>query len=342
VAQIAAAAAPTSPRSAPVVASACAGAWLRGDLPAAHAFLEAAVVAARGADPVQARRVVQQASELAFLEGRLDTAASGFGEAAMHSIRAGDLFEGSWNVGSRALAFAYAGLLDQAEQEVQLGEQVAAQCGSPSARAFISFVHGEIAALADQPSAETHLRTAVALAESVDNRGIAGLARVTLATITGRRADPSTALSEYLAVIDTWQRTEAWTSRWVTLRNLVALLVRCGSHREAAVLYAATTQARSNAPPYGRDQALLDDVHRHLDLRFSAAERQALFEHGRSLNDDDVVDLALDAIRRAQLRQQGPASVVSLSSREFCVVSTFGQRSAVSGSMPSSTRPTVS
>jgi hypothetical protein len=161
----------------------------------------------------------------------------------------------------------------------------------------MEFVHGEIAALGERASAEEHLRAAIALADSVENSGIAGLARVTLATVEGRHANPSNALNEYLSVIGTWQRTEAWTSQWVTLRNLVALLVRCGADHDAAVLYAATSRARSGAPPYGRDQALLDDVRRHLHQRFTVDEREALFERGRSLSDEDAVDAALSAIR---------------------------------------------
>ena len=299
-AQVAAAADPASPRSAAVMASACAGAWLRGDLPAARALLQGALVAARDADPPQARRVVQQVGELALLEGRLDEAASAFGEAARLSVQADDPIDASWNAGSRALALAYAGLLVEATNEAERGTALAGQSRSPSARAFAEFVHGEIDALLERSSAEAHLRAAIDLAESVDNDVTAGLARVTLATMKGRDADTSTALAEYLAVIRTWQRAEAWTSQWVTLRNLVALLVRCGSDRDAAVLHAATVQTRTGAPAYGRDQALLDAVQRHLDEVLTAAERDELYARGRALCDEEVVDVAIAAIQRAR------------------------------------------
>ena len=298
-AQVAAAADPTSPRSAAVTASACAGAWLRGDLPAARSLLQSALVAAWDTDSPQAHRVVQQVGELALLEGRLEDAASAFGKAARLSVHADDPIDASWNIGSRALALAYAGLLDDATKEAELGTALAEQSRSPSARAFAEFVHGEIDALLERSSAEAHLRAAIDLAESVDNDVTAGLARVTLATIKGRDADTSTALAEYLAVIRTWQRTQAWTSQWVTLRNLVALLARCGSDRDAAVLHAATVQSRTGAPAYGRDQALLDGVQRHLDETLTAAERDELYARGRALSDEEVVDVAIDAIQRA-------------------------------------------
>ncbi len=304
-AQVAAAAHPTSPRAAAVIASACAGAWLRGDLPTARALLESALVAARDVDPPQAGRVLQQVGELALLEGRLDGAASAFGEAATLSLRADDPIDASWSIGSKALALAYAGLFEGAAKEADVGATLAGRSRSPSARAFMEFVHGEIDALQDRSSAEAHLRVAIALAESVANDGIAGLARVTLATIKGREADTSTALAEYLDVIGTWQRTEAWTSQWVTLRNLVVLLVRCGSDRDAAVLYAATVQTRTGAATYGRDQALLDDVERHLDQVLSAAERDELYAHGRALSDEEIVDVAIAAIQQAR---PGPSS----------------------------------
>ena len=131
------------------------------------------------------------------------------------------------------------------------------------------------------------------------NSFIAGLARVTLATVASRRADTATALSEYLSVITTWQRTGAWTSQWVTLRNLAALLAKSGAGQDAAVLYGAAVHATTGAPAYGRTRTLLDDVRVHLEGELEPHELQKLINQGSRLRDHEVVEFALDAASRA-------------------------------------------
>jgi hypothetical protein len=298
-AQISAAVSGPSPLLAAVMASVSAGAWLRGDLGAAEAALEAATAAARAVPPVEARRVVQQAGELALLNGRLADAADKFREAASLAILAGDRLEATWNVGSAALALGYGGRQQQAESEAARAADLAARSGSPSASAFAEFVLGELAALDGSAVAETHLRSSVGLAESVGNAMIGALARVTLATVAARTADTATALAEYLSVITIWQRTGAWTSQWVTLRNLTALLARTGAHRNAAVLYGAAIHATSGAPPYGRDQTLLDEVRAHLQDMLEPDELRRLISEGGGLLDHEVVEYAIQAVSNA-------------------------------------------
>src|SRR5205807_4662766 len=80
-AEVATASAPASALLPAVLASACAGAWMRGDLVAAEGAAQAAVSAARDVDPVAARRAVEQLGELALLRGNAARAQAMFADA---------------------------------------------------------------------------------------------------------------------------------------------------------------------------------------------------------------------------------------------------------------------
>ena len=196
------------------------------------------------------------------------------------------------------LALGYGGQQHEAQLEAAATAHLAAHSASPSAAAFAQFVQGEVAALDGSLTAEAHLRSSIEHAESVGNSFIAGLARVTLATVASRRANTATALSEYLSVITTWQRTGAWTSQWVTLRNSPCS-AKSGAGQDAAVLYGAAVHATTGAPAYGRDRTLLDDVRVHLEGELEPHELQKLINQGSRLRDHEVVEFALDAASRA-------------------------------------------
>ena len=123
-----------------MTASACAGAWLRGDLQAAETTLAAAAEAARGLHPLEGRRVVQQSGELALLHGRLADAVARFREAADLALSAGDALDAVWNAGSAALALGYGGQQHEAQLEAAATAHLAAHSASPSAAAFAQFV----------------------------------------------------------------------------------------------------------------------------------------------------------------------------------------------------------
>jgi predicted ATPase/DNA-binding SARP family transcriptional activator len=300
-AEVASATSVTSPLRAAVLASACAGAWMRGDLDAAERASRAAVSAASDLATPSARRPVEQLGELALLGGDASRAVSMFDQSYRLSLDAGDLLQAVWDRGSAALALGYDGRTPDAQPLADEALALAERTGSPSGQAFAHFVVGELGVGAGSSQALAHLRAAIELARTVDNEFVAGLAEVTMATTAATSGNIPTAIDHFQAVIANWQRASAWTSQWVTLRNLVGLLARTDALDDAAVLYGAVTAAATGAPPYGRDRALLDAVHRRLADEMTPDQLQRHITIGQQLHSDDVITFALVALERVRV-----------------------------------------
>ncbi len=83
------------------------------------------------------------------------------------------------------------------------------------------------------------------------------------------------------------------------MRTLVDLLVRVGAWRDAATLYGAVASASSGAPPYGTDANRLRQSVALLRDHLTSAEFRSCIGKGEQLDGTQVIDLALQAIRRA-------------------------------------------
>jgi predicted ATPase len=281
-----------------VLASAATGAWQRGDVDGAGAAARAALEAARDCDPQGRRPALEAMADVAILLGDLDEATTLFREAYELALGAGDLLQAAWDIGSAGLALAWNGERNAAEDLAAETFSVAERSGSPTARAFAHYVAGEISAGQD-PSAENHLCRAVELAEPVGSTFVVGLARVALATLKARQHDVTAALRYYETVILEWQRAGAWTSQWVTLRTLIDLLARVGSARDAAVLYGAVESARTGARPFGADKATLRMAAAELRSQLGDNTFRRFAGEGATLNENEVVGLALEAVQHA-------------------------------------------
>ena len=268
---------------------------------AAGTAARAALGAARGLDPIRARRPLEALGELAIFRGELTDASDLYQRAYDLSISNGDFLDAAWDAASAAAAYAYGNSLEQASRLAGQAHAAADRSGSPSAQAFASWVSGEIAASTSPGQAQHHLQRAVALATTAGSRFVDGISRVSLATLHAQHGDPAVALRHYEQVILQWQQAGAWTPLWVTIRTLVDLLARAVASRDAATLYGAVASASSGAPPYGADADRLRDsaalLRDQLGTEFSACVDQ-----GQQLDGTQVISLALEAIRRAAAR----------------------------------------
>jgi hypothetical protein len=60
--------------------------------------------------------------------------------------------------------------------------------------------------------------------------------------------DPHTAASDFIAVLDHWDRVGDWSQQWLNLRYVTRLLVRLGADEDAAVLHHALVDAGKPSP----------------------------------------------------------------------------------------------
>lgn len=275
-----------------VVASAAVGAWQRGDLAAAEAGAHAA-----GGH----RRATEVLADVAFLRGDLDLAHTLFQEAAVRSQTNGDHLQVVWDLGSAALALHYSGCAVGDEPRRVLA--IAEASGSPSARAFAHFVIGEIDESADD------LRTAMEFAATAGSDFLDNLAAVSLAAATARRGDTEPALNHYERAIRAFQLVGAWSPFWITLRNLIPVLADLGLDDDAATLHGATLAPRTGPAPYGHDAAMMERTATTLLRRMGRHAFAAHASVGASLAEDDVAEVALQAVghaRETQTRRPGP------------------------------------
>src|SRR5690606_23740105 len=125
-----------------------------------------------------------------------------------------------------------------------------------------AYAEGEALLDRDADRALAALDRAVVLADSVGNRYVGGVARLSAASLRGRVADPAAAAASYGALIAHWRRQGAVTFLETTLRNLVGLLRRAGAGAEAAELL-GSLDAGSRQPTYGDEADRLAAARTH-------------------------------------------------------------------------------
>lgn len=163
-------------------------------------------------------------------------------EAVKHALAAAALAPGPCdNLGTAALALAYAGDLDRARV---LNDRGLVGAEAPTLLSWGAYVDGEIDRLAGRPElAERHYRSAVDLARHSGATLLVGLATLGLVAVLGRDGRVDDTLRGYRDVIDYFARTGSWSHLWTTLRNLADLLRGLGDDEPAALIDAAADQA---------------------------------------------------------------------------------------------------
>jgi hypothetical protein len=73
------------------------------------------------------------------------------------------------------------------------------------------------------------------------------------ASLHARHGDPRQASRLFDEAIDYWSQAGMWTPLWITLRNVIDLLIRLKADEPAAVIYGALTSSNTAPPIYGAD-----------------------------------------------------------------------------------------
>ena len=95
------------------------------------------------------------------------------------------------------------------------------------------------------------------------------------------------------------------TPLWVTLRTVIDLFVRVEAYQDAALLYGAFGSTHGGVPPFGADAAMMRDAGERLRSKLGDDAFGRYAREGSTMTEDDVIALALDALRRAA-RQHSP------------------------------------
>ncbi|MCA1846923.1 MAG: hypothetical protein LC792_27755, partial [Actinobacteria bacterium] len=270
--------------------SAATGAWTRGDLAGARRLAEQGVEAAAGSPE---GHLAYEALGVAVMFSGDPT------QARLHNRRAaelaehfGDPYAATVDRMSEFLLLAYDGhaaeVIDEAEEALVAARAV----GCPSATAWGLYMLGEVLLDRDPTRALALLDEGHALAASVGNAFLTGIAGTSGTSLRARYGDPETALGGFPDLIDHWERAGNWTQQWTMLRSLVTTLAQLGRDEPAAVLYGALTASPTAPPVFGADAKRLADVVERIEDRAGHRRLAEWLERGRDLGDEKAVAFA--------------------------------------------------
>ena len=215
-------------------------------------------------DAVTRMRGWETLADVAGYEGRLDEGTVHARALLAEAERLGDPVYRALGSVSVCLALGYGGdreaaLAELARLDAAIRADAAGAGGlAPTAESWLSYCRGELILDRDPPAAIAALRTAIGLADSVGNRYVGGVARVSLTSLEARAGEPADALRAFDDVVRRWLLRGDHTHLVTTLRNLVGLFVRVGDDVAAAELWGAVGEGGRLAPTYGEERDRLE------------------------------------------------------------------------------------
>jgi predicted ATPase/DNA-binding SARP family transcriptional activator len=270
------------PGAALVLASAAQRAINAGDLLQAETFAERGAALAESAG--EALYAWEVLADVHLYSGRLDRSAELARRMLAAAEESGDSHAVVAALANLSIAAAYAGRFDEAEAALRSPRTPPP---APSDAGWLAYLDGEVLLDRDPDRALSQLDRAVALADSVGNRYLGGVARVSACSLRARVGIPGEAVGAFAAVIEHWRQEGACTHQLTTLRNLVVLLVRMGWAREAAELLGAV-EHDAVAPTFGVEADRLADARRWSVEALGEDEARSCFRAGAALTLDDA------------------------------------------------------
>lgn len=290
------------PQAATAHASVAARLVQAGQLPAAVARARLALDLADQDGP--RLRALETLTDAAIYDGRLEECCTYAQQLADRALDVGDAHYLAMATSSLSLALAYGGEHAAARSELdRLGAVLTARFAplSPTVLGWLAFADGEIDLDTDPARAATSLSRAVALADSVGNRYLGGVARVSATSVGARYGDPVAALGSFEEIIGWWLERGDRTHLLTTLRTMVDLFDRLDAPDAAAELWGAVAGGGLSTS-YGTERARLDTARDRLeDLLGSVvlADRLAV---GATRDVEAAARAALDAAGRLRSR----------------------------------------
>ncbi|MFI0445612.1 AfsR/SARP family transcriptional regulator [Actinomadura sp. 6N118] len=283
------------------LASAASGAWARGDFARATELAQRALAAASPGSSASAGALAVL-GDIALLEGRFTESIDHYDQAVRLADPgdAADLGVICDALGSKAIALAYQGDLVTALRTVDECRALADKSGEPVLRALALYYAGEARLHSDPARALELLEESRRSATALGALFIDGVATVSVVTLRGRvDPDPATALPAYRNAIEHWRRVGNQTQQWVTLRNLIPLLVWTGLDEAACELDGALATAPVRFPGDAPEAAQLIKALALARERLGADAVRRAGERGARRSLDDLAGIALTAIDEA-------------------------------------------
>ena len=277
------------PAADPVVlAVAASGARFRGDLTRAEMLAARAVGATAPSDPRRCYGLFLLL-EVALFNGRLADSAGLAEELEPLATASGDPLRATFAPLVRALLRAYTGDPAGSVDDAARARELALGMGSRMALAWTRYADGEVRLDTEPQSALAMLDGALQEARAIGDRYLSGVVLVSAASLRARHGEPASAAATFLEAIEHWHQAGDWTHQWITIRNVVDLLLRAGTDEAAAVLHGVVTSRTTAAHAFGADAERLDEARDTLRRRLGAETLAAATRHGAAMDDHEAV-----------------------------------------------------
>ncbi len=142
-----------------------------------------------------------------------------------------------------ALRNADAGI-PAAEESVRVADETA----NPTARSMARYALGLVLKKSSPDRALVLFDEAAELAALVHNFWWQGIALMEAAATRAVHGEPATAASDFIAVLDHWERVGDWSQQWLNLRYVTRFLARVGADDDALALHRALVDAVRPSP----------------------------------------------------------------------------------------------
>ncbi|MEY2471460.1 MAG: hypothetical protein QOK28_789 [Actinomycetota bacterium] len=252
----------------------------RGDLADARRVASAVAVASTGRLRAIAFELL---ADVALYEGDMDGAQRAADELGRIGRESGDAHASAFAVVDAALARVYGGdprgALDVLDG-VTLGPL------APTDGAWLAFTRGDALSALRAPEAVDAFREAIDLGNSVGNRFVVSVARVSMASADARAGEVERAFDGFAIALGDYLRHGNQTHAVTAMRNVVGLLASVGDDQGAAVLAGAAHDGLR--PSYGTQAERISETLDAVKRRVGTTQFEKWFDEGLSLGDDRV------------------------------------------------------
>jgi predicted ATPase/DNA-binding SARP family transcriptional activator len=293
------------PALADALACAAVAAWSAGRLQEAEELADRGLAAAGGPESAAAARVLNQCACLAMFTGRTGEAIALFDRAAGLYRASGEPVRALGCDVSVCQVVTYDGRAAAAARRVTDLLGPIRDSRNPSALSWAFFVLGEATAAEDPDRALEAYAAAIEHGTPVDDRLDVMLARSSVVGLMADGGPPARALEEFGRVMDQWEDLGNDASQWWVLLNLVVLLARIGSARDAALIAGAVVANRDRRPALLRDDRRLEGALRLAGQTLGDIATDAALAEGAGLSFAAAVAAGRRAISGARSSRTG-------------------------------------
>ncbi len=290
------------PRRAELLDSVCYGRWQFGDVDGAWAALREGLALAEPGTRAH-RGLVAANMNLEGRAGNLDVAIPLAIEAAALAAAAGDTV---WFAVERFQELLFRGLAGDASaaEDAERWTVEAQSEGNSIVSCWARYAAGEVLAADDPERARRHIDAALEHAEACGCRFVKGVAGLTAASLEARNGDPRAAAAAYRELLEFWQIGSLGPIGVTIMRGVVEVLASLGDAETAAILHGGVAVSDA-APAFGPDAYRQSALNRRLRRDLGEAAFEAAVERGGQLDDDELRELAADALDNAAAHQHG-------------------------------------